>query len=112
MAHKIRAVDSLEADQVCERRVHGRGAARKVHVARAHFEKVERLSGLLQLCRGPGHDLGSSSISRRPQVGRLNAHALAELAASQEAATAAHLMAEMEGFVDPGTAEYFMRESI
>ena len=38
--------------------------------------------------------------------------ALAELAASQEAATAAHLMEEMEGFVDPGTAEYFMRESI
>ena len=37
--------------------------------------------------------------------------ALATLAAEQERATAAELMAEMAGYVDAGTAALFMRDS-
>ena len=38
--------------------------------------------------------------------------ALRELQAAQEAATAADLMARMDGVVDPATAEYFLKESM
>lgn len=41
----------------------------------------------------------------------LTTQALAELVAAQEAATPAGLMAAMAGFVDPGTADYLMRDS-
>ena len=41
----------------------------------------------------------------------LTTQAFAELVAAQEAATPAGLMAAMAGFVDPGTADYLMRDS-
>ena len=37
--------------------------------------------------------------------------ALRSIAAEQEQATAEELMASMDGFVAPGTAAYFMRDS-
>ena len=49
----------------------------------------------------------AARLLRAPQL----EDALAELVAAQEAATVAQLMAEMDGFVDARTAEYFMRES-
>lgn len=52
------------------------------------------------------HDLGARLLGARSFD-----EALAELAAAQEVATASALMVAMADFVDPRTAEYFMRNS-
>ena len=62
-------------------------------------------------CAGFVECFRNDGLAARLLQAASEAEALAELAAQQERATPAQLMGEMAGFVHPGTAEYFMRDS-